>query len=564
VKYLVYRVGTYTLGAWSWGGWSTIEETSYNLTFTDEGTYKVEYYAIDTIGNEGLPAGNTTIFKIDKIAPEVEITLTPEVPNGESGWYVSPVTITITASDSASGINVIEYNLDNTGWQSYTEPIEVSDEGTHIIEARAVDNVGLVGTALTKTFKIDLIKPSTTASLEPAAPSASGWYLVDVTLSLSTASDTSGIAFTKYRYQHAGTWSAEKEYTEPVKFSEDGTYVVEYYSKDVAGNVEDKQSVEFRIDKIAPTISPIEPRDGELLTTSTVTITAILLDDTSGIDESTIRLTINGVVHTGFTYVSTTGELSYIVELQDGNYIVKVEASDYAGLAAVPVEWDFIIDTTEPDTTAPITTITLDPAVPDGKNDWYISTVNLTLTAEDPVLVHTKTSGVKAIMYSINDGPWYEYTVTLEFDEDGTYVVKYYSIDNVDNKEVDNSVTFKIDRTAPIVSIEGGDRTVKYTDRVVTFTAEASDATSGINITSYKWDWEGSIKTGVTVTYEFPEAGTYTVSLTVEDYAGNSATTSVTITVKPKPKPPFIPGFELLALLGALTIAIALLQRKRK
>lgn len=52
------------------------------------------------------------------------------------------------------------------------------------------------------------------------------------------------------------------------------------------------------------------------------------------------------------------------------------------------------------DTTAPVTTHTLNPSSPDGNNDWYITPVQITLNATD------LESGVKAIHYRIDGGTW--------------------------------------------------------------------------------------------------------------------------------------------------------------
>ena len=53
------------------------------------------------------------------------------------------------------------------------------------------------------------------------------------------------------------------------------------------------------------------------------------------------------------------------------------------------------------DTTPPITTHTLDPPEPDGLNGWYVSNVNVTLTATDDM------SGVNVTYYRINGGEWW-------------------------------------------------------------------------------------------------------------------------------------------------------------
>ncbi|QSG07764.1 Uncharacterized protein HSR122_0353 [Halapricum desulfuricans] len=71
----------------------------------------------------------------------------------------------------------------------------------------------------------------------------------------------------------------------------------------------------------------------------------------------------------------------------------------------------------------------------------------------------------------------------------------------------------------------------KREGRSVTFTAMDSQGT----IDSYRWDLDGETRTGRTITYTFDHAGTYTVTLTVEDTDGvTDSTTSELIVDYPE------------------------------
>ena len=64
----------------------------------------------------------------------------------------------------------------------------------------------------------------------------------------------------------------------------------------------------------------------------------------------------------------------------------------------------------------------------------------------------------------------------------------------------------------------------------VPFSASASSDDLGIAV--YAWDFgDGAQSTGIAPTHSYPNAGTYAVFLTVWDYSGNSAATSVSVTV---------------------------------
>jgi PKD repeat protein len=67
-----------------------------------------------------------------------------------------------------------------------------------------------------------------------------------------------------------------------------------------------------------------------------------------------------------------------------------------------------------------------------------------------------------------------------------------------------------------------------HTDDTVYFNASSSTLTDG----TYTWDFgDGTSGSGVTTTHRFSQVRTYTVTLTVRNVLGQSATTSKTVTV---------------------------------
>lgn len=100
--------------------------------------------------------------------------------------------------------------------------------------------------------------------------------------------------------------------------------------------------------------------------------------------------------------------------------------------------------------TAPETTVDLDGTM---EGDIFISDVTVTLTATDDL------SGVNYTMYKLNDDEWTMYTDAFTVTEDGEYTLLFYSVDNCDNVEEEQSVTFTIEKSSPgelVVEILGG------------------------------------------------------------------------------------------------------------
>ncbi|MCX8058694.1 MAG: Ig-like domain-containing protein [Spirochaetes bacterium] len=98
-----------------------------------------------------------------------------------------------------------------------------------------------------------------------------------------------------------------------------------------------------------------------------------------------------------------------------------------------------------------------------------------------------KYSGVKSIFYSINDGQFTEYKDPIKFDQGGSFVIKYYSIDNVGNFSDIYVYSFIVDNTAPSVKINVIGPNIKKDNKLIVtsqtkFSIEAFDKDSGVKI----------------------------------------------------------------------------------
>ena len=110
--------------------------------------------------------------------------------------------------------------------------------------------------AVTPTIGIsnndDTTPPVTTISFDPSEPDGkNGWYISDVTVSLNATDDMSGVNVTYYRIDD-GVWLIYEHY---FIICEDGDDIlIEFYSIDRAGNVEDVKSSTLDIDQTKPIV----------------------------------------------------------------------------------------------------------------------------------------------------------------------------------------------------------------------------------------------------------------------------------------------------------------------
>jgi hypothetical protein len=187
------------------------------------------------------------------------------------------------------------------------------------------------------------------------------------------------------------------------------------------------------------------------------------------------------------------------------------------------------------DNTDPVSSHVLDPAIPDGENGWYVSDLEVTLTAYDP-LVEDVSSGVKELKYQIGTGPIETiaghtgiFSVKQEHDDEDI-VITYWAIDNVGNDEPANTIEpyIDMDQTDPTIDLTYEWEGNEMTGYDIFMTATASDDTSGMDRVEFFLN-EGlqEIVAGPGPTYEwsFKWYGDIDIAIRVDGYdiAGNMA-----------------------------------------
>ncbi|WP_411268186.1 OmpL47-type beta-barrel domain-containing protein, partial [Paenibacillus sp. PL91] len=109
-------------------------------------------------GEIQLKPYSMTIVDITNVAaPVTTATMSPAQPDGQNGWYVNPVTVTLTANDHVLSMEKTEYSLDNgTRWHPYTAPVTFDQSGNYDIKYRSTDKAGNVEPDNLVSFKINM------------------------------------------------------------------------------------------------------------------------------------------------------------------------------------------------------------------------------------------------------------------------------------------------------------------------------------------------------------------------------------------------------------------------
>jgi regulation of enolase protein 1 (concanavalin A-like superfamily) len=131
--------------------------TAYTAPFAVSGdkAHTVRYRSADKAGN--VETAKTLAVKVDATAP---LTTAQFAPPNDNGWNNGAVPVTLAATDAASGVVSTEYSLDGGPWTAYTQPVDVSGDGTHEVAYRSKDAAGNTETEKAATIKIDGTTPT--------------------------------------------------------------------------------------------------------------------------------------------------------------------------------------------------------------------------------------------------------------------------------------------------------------------------------------------------------------------------------------------------------------------
>ncbi|MEM2387793.1 MAG: PKD domain-containing protein [Candidatus Thermoplasmatota archaeon] len=324
---------------WDFGDGSIGYGIIVNHTYENEGIYNVTLFVEDNSGNRN---STTKIVIIDITPPSTICKLNPEA-NGRNGWYVSNAILILNAIDYLSGVNKSYYKIGAGAWSEYVAPVAISEEGDFTIYYYSFDNSGNYEETKVATVKIDKSPPSTLIFIDKN--SSNGWYKEKINVSLFSNDLVSGIDRTFYRI-NGGEFL---EYNGSVSLL-DGKYIFEFFSIDVAGNFEENNRVEIKVDTIAPEINIVSPIKGvyifgrKIIDAEITLIIGNLKVEVECYDLNGVKL-IEFYYDDAYRGNSTNQYASWeIDEFSIGRHEIKLVAYDFAGNKKMESEEIYIIN----------------------------------------------------------------------------------------------------------------------------------------------------------------------------------------------------------------------------
>ena len=455
----------------------------------------------------------------DTTAPQVSAQITGD--QDADGNYIGSANVTVSATDADSGVASVEYEIDDTGFLPYTEPVTVDEPGDHAVQFRATDNAGNASETGSVPFSIVEPAPDDTTPPQVSAEvsgdqDAEGNYVGSATVALTATDADSGVASIEYQLD-GGAYQA---YTAPVEVNTAGEHTVNFRATDNAGNVSTVGTESFTLVEPAPDdttppqvsaeVSGDQDAEGNYVGSATVTVTAT--DADSGVD--TVEYQLDGGAYQAYTAPITVDTA--------GEHTVSFRATDNAGNVSAAGSVSFTVVEPAPDDTTP-PQVSAEIAGDQDAEGNYVGSATVTVTATDA------DSGVDTVEYQLDGGAYQAYTAPITVDTAGEHTVSFRATDNAGNVSAAGSVSFTVvepapdDTTAPEVSGEvSGDQDAEgnYVGSA-TVTITASDADSGVDTVHFAVD--GGSYSPYTEPIVVSEPGEHTVSFRATDNAGNTS-----------------------------------------
>ncbi len=215
-------------GVFTTVGAALANQTSFSDTAIGQGnTYQYRVIAYNS-------AGETT-SSASQVGPVTDNTSPSTTSNIDPLWHQSPFAVSLSATDTLSGVTGTQYSIDGGSTEAYGGSFNVSGQGSHTVSYWSTDASGNVEPAVDMTVKIDDVAPVTTDDHVSS-------YVAEAVVNLSASDAHSGVSKTQYTLDGGPARPGTK-----ITANTLGSHHVHYWSTDAAGNVESQKDAEFVI-----------------------------------------------------------------------------------------------------------------------------------------------------------------------------------------------------------------------------------------------------------------------------------------------------------------------------
>ncbi|MFP4024091.1 MAG: OmpL47-type beta-barrel domain-containing protein [Thiohalospira sp.] len=393
---------------------------------------------VDTATKKAVYPLEDIIFEIyaDSRAPVTSFSLNNKnyYKNDNIYYFDEPVELAFEAKDAMSGVEETYYSINGQNYQKLTNDIIFDKEVLYEVKYYSVDHVGNAEEPKQINIKVDITPPVTELSVN--TDNYNDILSSRSKIILEASDDNSKVKQTFFSI-NGGT---EYNYRQPIIISglDEGEHSVEYYSVDHVGNIEDKKTYDFYLDKTPPMvvdelIGNTFIANGREYSSGRSKVKLTAMDNKAGVKE--IRYSINDgefQVYTQPFYLNKSGKLkiqTFVIDNVNNQNISTIMA-DKSNISYVDLSGPALGHHFE------------GPSFKSKDTTFITRNTKIRLSAKDDA------SGTKRIEYSIDNGLLQEYTAPFNINKEGAHTVNYIGYDNVDNSS-NNSFICVEDNTGP-------------------------------------------------------------------------------------------------------------------
>ncbi|MDG6224798.1 MAG: C25 family cysteine peptidase [Candidatus Thermoplasmatota archaeon] len=375
-----------------------------------------------------------TAFRVaDTIPPTSFLTTDPSEPEGENGWFHSPVSVRIAPDEKGvvhariGAGTTIELNETN----DFTFTLE--EEGEFQVHYFAEDIAKNLEQERHHTIRIDLKDPAFEMYTSPETPDGKGGHYISEPMITITPVYDEGAPVAALHSLDGGPY---REYDGPF-YVPDGSHVLRVYAVDGSGRSSNVTETSFLIDSTPPEashlLSPVSP-DG--LDSWYRTRPLLVLESSE--DGASVQFRLDPR--------SDFEPYSAPIRLPEGSHTLQYRAFDAAGNIGLVHTYPVLVDASPP-----VLEAFVHPDEPDGRNGIHVTSPRVEMKAYDNI--------ASEVRYRIDQGPWTGYFSSIRIDE-GEHELEAYAVDPAGWQSPMFRRTLKVDTNPPIAIMElSGDMT---------------------------------------------------------------------------------------------------------
>lgn len=438
----------------------------------------------------------------------------PSAVDSQKTFYGKGLHCALASQDELSGVETTFVSIDDEPYTPYKADLSLDKEKGVVLRYYAVDRVGYAETPSTLRFTVDLSAPTTTHTI---AGNALGDVLsTQAKFHIASSDALSGVASVQARL--------DKEEFKPVANGEvavenlpDGEHTLTYYAVDRVSNRETEHNFPFYLDRLPPTAEAQVSGDlwvapnGTRYVSSRSRMQLRAQDNKSGVDK--ILYSFDGA-----KFETYTGPLTPAARA--GGAKLSYRAADKLGNTSTVATLTYSMDIAAPQSTFRIT----------GPSYRLRSDVYITRDTRIEMSAADDASGVKQIEFQAEGAPHpLTYSTPLAFAEEGRRLVRYWSTDRVNNRELDRAVVVITDNTPPEIfanfslpPVNAAGQAVPVYQPQTSLFLGATDNASGVNKIYYSFN--GGKEAEYSTPLVLDREGTFDLLIRADDNLGNQTT----------------------------------------